>query len=52
MEVVSSSQGAVRYYRLIFYVVLIVYEALGGPGVEEKQPQEEVIPQVAQGLGD
>ena len=36
----------------LLYVVLIVYEALRGPGVEEKQPQEEVIPQVAQGLGD
>jgi cytochrome d ubiquinol oxidase subunit I len=36
----------------LLYVVLIVYEALRGPGVEEGQPQEEVIPQVAQGLGD
>jgi cytochrome bd ubiquinol oxidase subunit I len=36
----------------LLYVVLIVYEALRGPGVEEGQPQEEMIPQVAQGLGD
>jgi len=36
----------------LLYVVLIVYEALRGPGVEERPPQEEVIPQIAQGLGD
>ncbi len=36
----------------LLYVVLIVYEALRGPDLEEKQPQEEAIPQVAQGLGD
>ncbi len=36
----------------LLYVVLIVYEALRGPGVEERPPQEEAIPQVAQGLGD
>jgi cytochrome bd ubiquinol oxidase subunit I len=36
----------------LLYVVLIVYEALHGPGVEERQPQEEAIPQVSQGLGD
>ena len=36
----------------LLYVVLIVYEALRGPGVEERPPQEEAITQVAQGLGD
>jgi hypothetical protein len=36
----------------LLYVVLIVYEALSGPDLEERQPQEEAIPQVAQGLGD
>ena len=36
----------------LLYVVLIVYEALRGPGAEERPPQEEVIPQIAQGLGD
>lgn len=53
-NVLFTLLGFAGMYLLLglLYVVLVVYEALRGPVIEEGIPQEEAIPQKAQGITD